>query len=340
MKTLITLFLLVSFSFCKAQEAKQVKTFLFNKQITSFGCNDRKVDNIDSADFIRTISVEKNNENLYDVTDYYLNKKVKSIASSTNNNAFPNYSGNVISYYKNGEKESEELYVKGQLLGNAIYFNQNGTIKKKAFYSVDDKKRSIEKIEELNDSFGKPYLDKEGSGTFNEVDGYGQVISGAYLNGLKVNEWKIINPKDNDTYYDEYDNGKYISGKTIDANGQTIKYDELEKLPEFNGGLPAFGSFLGRNLRYPPKARDNNTQGRVILSFVVDKEGKLVDIKILKGVAEDIDNEALRVMNLSPKWIPGTQRGKPIRISYTVPIVFQLQTNSPAREKHFGSYRN
>jgi TonB family protein len=338
MKILFTSLLFISITICQAQDAKEVKTFFFKNQEASFGFDERKVDNIDSADFIRTISVEKNNENLYDVTDYYLNKEVKSIGSSINKNAMPSYSGNVIGYYKNGKKQSEELYIKGNLLGNAVYYNQNSTIKKKASYSIDEKKRRIEKIEELNDSLGKPYLNKEGTGFYKEIDENGQIVEGEYLNGLKNKEWKTVNSKNNETYYDEYDNGEYLRGKTIDVNGKTLNYDDMEKLPEFNGGVKDFGSFLGKSLRYPPKARDNNIQGRVYLSFVVDKEGDLQDLKVMRGVDEELDNEALRVMKMSPKWNPGTKRGKPVRVSYTIPVFFQLQSSEP-RVKHFGSYR-
>ncbi|MBC7653631.1 MAG: TonB family protein [Oligoflexus sp.] len=251
----------------------------------------------------------------------------------------PTYAGNVISYYKNGKKESEELYVTGKLLGGSTYYSKNGTIKKKVFYSLDNQKNRVERTEELNDSLGKPFLDKDGTGIYNETDEDEQVIEGQYLNGLKDKEWKTLNSKINETYFDEYDKGKYIKGKTIEVNGNIINYDDMEKLPEFNGGLKAFGSFLGKNLRYPAKARDYNIQGRVYLSFDVDKDGDLINLKVVKGVNEELDNEALRVMRMSPKWNPGTQRGRAVKVSYTVPIFFQLQTSSPSKTKHFGSYR-
>jgi protein TonB len=77
-------------------------------------------------------------------------------------------------------------------------------------------------------------------------------------------------------------------------------------------------------LHYPPKARDNNIQGWVYLSFMVEKDGTLSNIKVLKGAEEDLDREALSVLNLSPKWNPGTQRVKPVEVSYAIPILFKL----------------
>jgi protein TonB len=101
-------------------------------------------------------------------------------------------------------------------------------------------------------------------------------------------------------------------------------YSAVEKSASFPGGLDAFGKFLGSNLRYPKEARDNNIQGRVILTFIVEKDGSLTDIKAERSPDPSLSTEAVRVMSASPKWIPGTQNGKPVRVQYAVPIAFSL----------------
>jgi TonB family protein len=102
-------------------------------------------------------------------------------------------------------------------------------------------------------------------------------------------------------------------------------FTNVEVLPTFPGGLEQFGKFLGKNLRYPPIARENGMQGRVFCTFVVEKDGSLTDIKVARGIGGGCDEEAIRVLKSSPKWNPGVQNGRNVRVSYTVPIFFQLQ---------------
>ena len=101
-------------------------------------------------------------------------------------------------------------------------------------------------------------------------------------------------------------------------------FTSVEQVPEFPGGMHAFGSFLAQNIKYPEFMRKNEIQGKVITSFIVEKDGSLTDIKILRAIGNGADEEAVRVLKLSPKWNPGIQNGKPVRVSYTVPITFAL----------------
>ena len=332
MKTILTVALAISVLFCQAQEKPAVKTFYVHDKNSNFAevSQAKRVNVIDSADYIRTVSEQKNNENLYDVTEYYLDKKVKKIGNSLNNGFAPQYNGNVISYYKNGNKAAEELFVKGAHRGISTYYFANTQLKKRINYSFDKTKR-VEQVLELNDSLGNRFLDEVGTGSFktNEND---VLVEGTYTNGLKDKTWKTVISSGNVTYLDEYKVGEFMSGKTIDKNGKTSSYDKLETLPTFKGGIQAFGSFLSSNLRYPAEARDNNVQGRVFIQFVIEKDGSLTEAKVIRGVGSGCDEEALRVINRSPKWNPGEQRGVPVRVSYTVPIFFQLMGPKPKRE--------
>ena len=101
-------------------------------------------------------------------------------------------------------------------------------------------------------------------------------------------------------------------------------FTQLEKNPDFPGGFNEFGEFLARNIKYPTSMRLNKIQGRVIVNFVVEKDGSLTNIHVLRGVVAEADSEAVRVLKLSPKWIPGVQNGKRVRASFTVPIMFTL----------------
>ncbi|QEC77133.1 M56 family metallopeptidase [Mucilaginibacter ginsenosidivorax] len=118
----------------------------------------------------------------------------------------------------------------------------------------------------------------------------------------------------------------------LPPNSTNSVFASVEHLPEFPGGVGAFIKFLGANIRYPKDAREKGIQGRVIITFVVEKDGSLSGNKIVRSVSPDIDAEALRVLAMSPNWSPGTQKGKAVRVQYSVPISFKLaDDNKPAK---------
>lgn len=98
-----------------------------------------------------------------------------------------------------------------------------------------------------------------------------------------------------------------------------------EEMPTFPGGMTECMKFLSKNVDYPKEAQDNGIQGRVIVQFVVKKDGSITDAKVVRGVDPSLDKEALRIINLMPKWTPGKQRGKAVNVKYTVPVMFRLQ---------------
>lgn len=103
-------------------------------------------------------------------------------------------------------------------------------------------------------------------------------------------------------------------------------FEVVEQMPEFpNGGMAGLMQYLSKNIKYPTIAQENGTQGRVTVQFVVNADGSIVDAKVIRGVDPYLDKEALRVINSMPKWKPGMQRGKAVRVKYTVPVMFRLQ---------------
>ena len=96
-------------------------------------------------------------------------------------------------------------------------------------------------------------------------------------------------------------------------------------MPEFPGGQGALLQYLSKSIKYPVIAQENGIQGRVSCSFVVEKDGSVTDVQVLRGVDPSLDKEAIRVITAMPKWKPGKQRGKPVRVKYTVPVTFRLQ---------------
>ena len=106
----------------------------------------------------------------------------------------------------------------------------------------------------------------------------------------------------------------------------------VEEMPQFPGGMMECMKFLSKNINYPAEAQKAGVEGRVIVQFVVKKDGKLADAKVVKGVHPELDAEALRLIGLMPDWIPGKQRGKAVDVKFTIPIMFRLQTPAPKEE--------
>lgn len=98
----------------------------------------------------------------------------------------------------------------------------------------------------------------------------------------------------------------------------------IEVMPEFPGGLEKMMKFLQENLKYPPDARENGIQGRVVTQFVVDEEGNISDVQILKGIGGGCDEEVVRIVKTMPKWNPGKQNGTPVKVYYKMPVTFAL----------------
>jgi TonB family protein len=109
-------------------------------------------------------------------------------------------------------------------------------------------------------------------------------------------------------------------------------FDVVENMPEFPGGMAAMMQFLSENVCYPEAAEKAGTQGRVIATFIVEKDGSITNIKIVKSVSKELDAEAKRVIEAMPNWKPGKQNGEPVRVKYTIPITFRLSSPSPSTQ--------
>ena len=112
----------------------------------------------------------------------------------------------------------------------------------------------------------------------------------------------------------------------VEEEEEEVIFVVVESMPEFPGGQQALFKYLADNVKYPVIAQENGIQGRVICQFVVNKDGSIVDVVAVRSSGEaSLDKEAIRVIKSMPKWKPGKQRGKPVRVKYTVPVNFRLQ---------------
>ena len=106
---------------------------------------------------------------------------------------------------------------------------------------------------------------------------------------------------------------------------ETEVFTIVEEMPAYPGGDQKLYEYLGKNIKYPQIARESGIQGRVFVNFVVEPDGSVSNVKVMRGIGGGCDEEAIRVIKSMPKWKPGKQRGKAVRVTYTIPVVFKLQ---------------
>lgn len=322
MKYFLILIALFSLSL-KAVAQKKQNVYYFNK-------DNIEVKNPDSLYYSRIIQEPDSGSTFYNLIEFYKDGKIKTRGKVSKFKPMLIYHGMLFRNFENGNKASVSNYKNGFLVGSEYLYYTNGNPKEERLYFENKEKtynpkRIIYKTISVYNQKGENLLDQNNSGTINNEDENGNREVGTYLNGLKVGTWQSYSKKENETYTDEYQDGVFIIGKTTQANGEILKYTEMEKMPEFKGGTEAFGKFLASKLTYPPDAYRSRIQGKVYVYFIVNPDGRLSDFEVEKSVSVDIDHEAIRVLKLSPKWNTGLQRGKPVRVSYIIPINFKLQ---------------
>jgi protein TonB len=125
--------------------------------------------------------------------------------------------------------------------------------------------------------------------------------------------------------------GEVLKAKEVIAQPEPPKeeeqkvFDYAEQMPSFPGGQGALNEYLSKTIRYPVAAEENGIQGRVIVQFVVEKDGSITDVRVVRSVDPSLDKEAVRVAKSMPRWIPGKQNGSAVRVKFTLPVSFRLQ---------------
>jgi TonB family protein len=284
----------------------------------------------DSADYIRIVREPDSSAiTLYNVLEYYPNGGEKLIGKSSVIDP-PKFEGACVKYYASGKKQLISNYKNGDLTGDEYEYYPNGKP-----YIV----RKYPEITNVHNDFKDNYLitaeyDSLGTQLVSDGNGYYKgfdskfktvIDEGNLKSGKRDGIWKGKDLGSHITYVETYDNGSLVSGTSIGKDGDSIKYNKIrDEEPRYKGGLKAFYNYLGNNIHYPDYERAHNIHGKVLVLFIVEKNGSLSDVKILNSVSENIDNEALRVIKNSPNWIPGMQYGRKVRVQYTVPINFAL----------------
>ena len=283
----------------------------------------------DSADFLLAIlppdtGVDKN---LFIVKEFYSDGKIRLIGNSTTSSINLKFKGSQITFFPNGRKMRIRNFKNGEPVGDVVEYYSNGKIYNIKSYTRDKKVF----FKQCYDSTGNVLAENGNGKWINFLDenfNKNAYVKGQVNNGIEEGEWR---GELNNVYFAWINQkGKIVSSSSIlkktesDKSGDEAVFKPIDIVPEFPEGLMAFNRFLGRNIHYPAIARENNTQGKVIISFIIEKDGTLSDIKVARGIGDGCDEEALRVMKLSPPWKPGIQNGNAVRVAYSIPISFTL----------------
>lgn len=235
--------------------------------------------------------------------------------------------GIITSYYNNGKKK-DEGYFDLRRTGLWKDWYQNGQLKQEVDYVVGPKESINLKMINYFDSTGN-HLVENGTGLMLEYyknDVNGQLRTrGRYELFHPVGEWEGFH-ENGMLYYKESFNesGEFIKGESYDLEANRFDYTKQEVQPSPKGGLEKLYRFIFKKMEYPKLAIKNGVQGRVFVQFIVDKDGSIYEVETIKGISEECDKEAERVISLMENWNPGIQKGQPVKVRMLLPILFKL----------------
>lgn len=275
----------------------------------------------DSSTYFRTWSFEKQDYNAF--TYYTSSNQVKAYEPRSGGSLH----GEATYFHENGQVHFKTKYEKGTPYGVVETYYPNGKLQKiQSYDSVNTRKLIAPLLLQYYDSAGNQLV-KNGSG---EVIEYSigkqglQLNHGWVKNGLKDSVWLTHYPNGKLFYREEWIQGKFLIGKSYNEKGEPSEYKELDTQAGPKGGMAAFYKHVNEKMNYPKEAKRLGIEGRVFVEFVVERDGTLSNIRVVRGLSTDCDHEAVRVVGTSPKWKPGLQKGQPVRSKFNLAIIFKL----------------
>lgn len=258
------------------------------------------------------------NKEPYQIKDYYKSGKL-AMSGATSTRIGITKTGLFIYYYENGKRKSIVNYKNDKPYGNYYELYENGNKKLEGEW-IDDNKTVIPNIKI------KSYWDENNLQTIRDGNGYYEEIitngfnKGKLKNNLKDSIWNGESKISKSTFRENYTNGKFISGVSIDSNKVEHKYNAIDNHPVPKKGMDDFNRHIARTFN-PPKVQ--GLQGTIYVTFVVETDGSITDVKVLRDIGYGTGKEAIRALTSYKGWIPGEQRGIKVRTTFSFPIKIQ-----------------
>ncbi len=272
--------------------------------------------------YYRIIKDYNSNLKEYKIFEYYKNDILKTAATMSGKDS-GSYIGEKKTYYKNGNKQDITTYNNGRPTGKTLSYYENGNLKEEGEYTgnyeIAGKHYKLNQYWDENNN----HLIIDGNGIYSCGNNTQYIETGKYKDGFKDGIFEGKNSKENTSYTEKYENGKFISGTRTFADNTKKEYLEMETRPFPKKGMQDFYSFIGKNFSYTKESTKNNIQGKIYLRFVIDKDGKITEPVILKGLGYGLDEEAIRVLLKYGNWTPGEQRGIKVRCTFSLPLAIQ-----------------
>lgn len=214
------------------------------------------------------------------------------------------------------------LVVALALLLTLLEFRSSGSSIEEADDVLDNLSEDVEMLPAVRQQdmiAATPVQSKEPSERLNKVDR----VEKANVS-LSVTPAPLVSLEGDGSLKPQDDTPPPMASAAMDNDNKPLNFRVVQQMPEFPGGMVYLIKWLTKNLKYPARAQQQKIQGRVIVSFIVNKDGIIADAKVIKSVDDDLDREAMRVIRMMPKWKPGIQNDKPCRTMVAIPIVFKL----------------
>lgn len=258
----------------------------------------------------------------YKTNTYYASGILQMEGTFKDNEAYLK-NGEFIYYYENGNKKTQVTYQKNKSIGAYFDWYENGDKKTEGEYILNEKKAQSDlKIINFWDS-KKNLIVEKGQGFYDSSEEK-LSIKGKIINGFKEGVWTGYDGVVKANFTENYTDGKLISGKSFDIKTKTeYSYEAVESQPEPAKGIDHFNKFLAKKMKIPNF--NHPIKGRILLEFIVEKDGKISNINVLRSLQPDFDNAGIAVLKKYKRWKAGQVRGIPSRFRYALPLAIDAK---------------
>ncbi|TDP03774.1 energy transducer TonB [Flavobacterium sp. 245] len=282
----------------------------------------------DNYKYTRLVEDYFSNKEKYIFKEYYKSAAIKSIGTTLDKDIIQK-DGQYVSYYENGKKKSMETFSNGKKIGKEFSWYENGNIKSEfEYFDIQDGKSNFK----IN-NFWNPQKEQtviSGNGQIEEIGDY-FYEKGEIKNGEKQGVWEGRNLKEKYSYTENYKDGVLISGTSIDENNNQYTYKFPFEKPIPAKGMSDFYRYIGRHYATP---KVEGLQGKVYITFIIDKDGNPTKLKIIKDIGYNTGKEAIKTILGYGKWIPGKFKGIPKEVLYSLPLTIQATGKSNSTQPY------